>query len=111
MIRRPPRSTLFPYTTLFRSRGVRGRAARRQPVLVRRRQRRREPIDQEGRQRDVPACRGGGPLRPQGDLVGGPHVGGSVEAGSLCVSGRGLPGGDRDGPSPLAPPERRPSGG
>src|SRR3712207_8645112 len=25
MIRRPPRSTLFPYTTLFRSRGVRGR--------------------------------------------------------------------------------------
>src|SRR6266516_5704605 len=28
MIRRPPRSTLFPYTTLFRSRGS-GRAARR----------------------------------------------------------------------------------
>src|SRR2546421_2765679 len=27
MIRRPPRSTLFPYTTLFRSREVRGRAA------------------------------------------------------------------------------------
>src|SRR3712207_8040796 len=26
MIRRPPRSTLFPYTTLFRSRGVRGDA-------------------------------------------------------------------------------------
>src|SRR3712207_8694019 len=41
MIRRPPRSTLFPYTTLFRSRPVRqvdlardadrGRAARRAP--------------------------------------------------------------------------------
>src|SRR3712207_8067943 len=29
MIRRPPRSTLFPYTTLFRSRGVRRRAPRR----------------------------------------------------------------------------------
>src|SRR5947208_9338061 len=33
MLRRPPRSTLFPYTTLFRSRGRsvrrRGRAARR----------------------------------------------------------------------------------
>src|SRR5258708_16715144 len=32
MIRRPPRSTLFPYTTLFRSlaeRGGRGRGARR----------------------------------------------------------------------------------
>src|SRR2546429_5898822 len=32
MIRRPPRSTLFPYTTLFRSRrpGVRGAAAFRE---------------------------------------------------------------------------------
>src|SRR2546430_11650534 len=33
MIRRPPRSTLFPYTTLFRSRGVfeqRGAGPRRQ---------------------------------------------------------------------------------
>src|SRR2546422_5015126 len=29
MIRRPPRSTLFPYTTLFRS-PARGRAARRE---------------------------------------------------------------------------------
>src|SRR2546430_16494904 len=28
MIRRPPRSTLFPYTTLFRSRGAVGAAAR-----------------------------------------------------------------------------------
>src|SRR2546426_6739097 len=28
MIRRPPRSTLFPYTTLFRSRGEAGRARR-----------------------------------------------------------------------------------
>src|SRR2546422_1982678 len=27
MIRRPPRSTLFPYTTLFRSRAVLGRGA------------------------------------------------------------------------------------
>src|SRR5260221_5490961 len=27
MIRRPPRSTLFPYTTLFRSRSVAARAA------------------------------------------------------------------------------------
>src|SRR3712207_7513754 len=29
MIRRPPRSTLFPYTTLFRSRGQRGAPLRR----------------------------------------------------------------------------------
>src|SRR3972149_9282152 len=28
MIRRPPRSTLFPYTTLFRSRFVRGEGSR-----------------------------------------------------------------------------------
>src|SRR2546430_5817990 len=28
MIRRPPRSTLFPYTTLFRSRGRRGAGTR-----------------------------------------------------------------------------------
>src|SRR2546426_7018208 len=33
MIRRPPRSTLFPYTTLFRShRRRRGRALRRGPL-------------------------------------------------------------------------------
>src|SRR3712207_9126894 len=36
MIRRPPRSTLFPYTTLFRSgggQGLRRRRARRQGLL------------------------------------------------------------------------------
>src|SRR5256886_16675200 len=40
MIRRPPRSTLFPYTTLFRSSGVAGGALQprdRLPVLARRR--------------------------------------------------------------------------
>src|SRR5262245_64962966 len=31
MIRRPPRSTLFPYTTLFRSRTARCRGCRRNP--------------------------------------------------------------------------------
>src|SRR6266700_5505675 len=31
MIRRPPRSTLFPYTTLFRSAAARVRARRRPP--------------------------------------------------------------------------------
>src|SRR5260221_2871091 len=31
MIRRPPRSTLFPYTTLFRSQAGRGDHAHRQP--------------------------------------------------------------------------------
>src|SRR5256884_3973426 len=33
MIRRPPRSTLFPYTTLFRSIGERHRVARRGVVI------------------------------------------------------------------------------
>src|SRR2546422_9092897 len=33
MIRRPPRSTLFPYTTLFRSPGVRQRGGRRLALL------------------------------------------------------------------------------
>src|SRR5437870_11007599 len=57
MIRRPPRSTLFPYTTLFRSTGRRGapgppgHAARRGPAdgaAVRAREsrtRRRQPAD------------------------------------------------------------------
>src|SRR2546422_6291351 len=38
MIRRPPRSTLFPYTTLFRSQssGVRERRARRGGAAIRR---------------------------------------------------------------------------
>src|SRR6266849_9955359 len=46
MIRRPPRSTLFPYTTLFRSSSPRERAARprdhRQRQLSRRRRRSEE---------------------------------------------------------------------
>src|SRR5256885_9631852 len=38
MIRRPPRSTLFPYTTLFRSvmKGLEPRIAGQQPCLARR---------------------------------------------------------------------------
>src|SRR5690242_20943494 len=34
MIRRPPRSTLFPYTTLFRSHSTVGAEARRDDVCV-----------------------------------------------------------------------------
>src|SRR2546422_8579912 len=36
MIRRPPRSTLFPYTTLFRSRCGTGGARINQPEMLRR---------------------------------------------------------------------------
>src|SRR5260370_13651590 len=32
MIRRPPRSTLFPYTTLFRSRWMRAHSTRSTPI-------------------------------------------------------------------------------
>src|SRR3712207_6957035 len=47
MIRRPPRSTLFPYTTLFRSHG----GAARRPVSHARGRRRRAPVPRvaEGR--------------------------------------------------------------
>src|SRR2546430_13050391 len=34
MIRRPPRSTLFPYTTLFRSRSQRGQAMAEFAIVV-----------------------------------------------------------------------------
>src|SRR5207302_7051576 len=34
MMRRPPRSTLFPYTTLFRSKGDDGNAAANSPRIV-----------------------------------------------------------------------------
>src|SRR3712207_8516999 len=35
MIRRPPRSTLFPYTTLFRSGGLAGLARQRKVTTIR----------------------------------------------------------------------------
>src|SRR5688572_32506320 len=48
MIRRPPRSTLFPYTTLFRSRRARPptrpRDLRRRRTHLRHRQRRQGPV-------------------------------------------------------------------
>src|SRR5690242_21092677 len=54
MLRRPPRSTLFPYTTLFRSHalhGVRraGRSDRHPRLLLGRRRLRREPGRSGGR--------------------------------------------------------------
>src|SRR3712207_8123796 len=57
MIRRPPRSTLFPYTTLFRSRPARRGVGRhrREPVLR---------LPRAGR-------RGGRDLRQRFDDVGG----------------------------------------
>src|SRR2546429_3540600 len=54
MIRRPPRSTLFPYTTLFRSRRRRQRRCRR---------RGNEPRSRSG----YSNRRGGGRVRPELD--------------------------------------------
>src|SRR5258705_8531696 len=61
MIRRPPRSTLFPYTTLFRSDGLRprrrpqGRAAEKR--IQRQRQGRRRPLQRSWRD-DAGAAQG-----------------------------------------------------
>src|SRR5256885_16323591 len=55
MIRRPPRSTLFPYTTLFRS--YRGR---RQAQHRRQGQRVKEPDDLDGLDHRGPAALGDG---------------------------------------------------
>src|SRR3712207_7164780 len=66
MIRRPPRSTLFPYTTLFRSVAVRQRAAHPRvdrPHPGRRQHRLRRAA--EGRHGDVL----GGPGEPPPDVL------------------------------------------
>src|SRR3712207_6886797 len=59
MIRRPPRSTLFPYTTLFRSLSPRqpGRHVRPAPHAPRRA---RKPPRHRARQRREAKCAGGG---------------------------------------------------
>src|SRR2546430_9869136 len=49
MIRRPPRSTLFPYTTLFRSRADQGRRAAGRAVVQRHRARPQGGIGDGGR--------------------------------------------------------------
>src|SRR5258707_4513334 len=61
MIRRPPRSTLFPYTTLFRSGPDRRRGIRRLQQGPHRPPQRRLPVG-IGRRRDV-----FGPRRREGD--------------------------------------------
>src|SRR3712207_1793434 len=82
MIRRPPRSTLFPYTTLFRSGEPRGAQGRRRPLL--RGAVRRGLL--EGGARDVPVDQ-----RHAGGVLRGRHVGGGVRGDSRSVR-RGDPG-------------------
>src|SRR5256885_10010231 len=61
MIRRPPRSTLFPYTTLFRSVHAGGGLRRRRGVPVHRfrrpRRNRRRDRARDGRERRSDRCR------------------------------------------------------
>src|SRR6266542_1129949 len=105
MIRRPPRSTLFPYTTLFQSEGARegppavarGRGPRREPPLAPRRARALRalpPVQVRGEGRAVPDPvrrleHGAQRLRP--DLARRPRVGAA-----------------HDGPVPRPPRARRP---
>src|SRR5689334_24195498 len=62
MVRRPPRSTLFPYTTLFRSRGEEGEAHQESSLRGRDRRllvgcrRRRRAILERPRERGVAAA-------------------------------------------------------
>src|SRR5256885_9963689 len=64
MIRRPPRSTLFPYTTLFRSQKA-VHVGRRGNGAAHGHQRQRQEIQQQ--------LKPVGGLQVQGDLVGGVH--------------------------------------
>src|SRR3989449_10963011 len=104
MIRRPPRSTLFPYTTLFRSPSP--AAAIRDPGLQRRGQLRQEepadiladqPLIHDGRRRRDAALSGDGvyPVDPEpapdfvshGEAVVGPEGDRkSVRVGKECRS-------------------------
>src|SRR2546422_7867361 len=89
MIRRPPRSTLFPYTTLFRSCGRRG-GEPEQPLAPAPRERRRRAAREE---RDI-----------------GAEPGGEVEqlvAGGGVAGGRGHPL-QRRPPAARSPPPTRP---
>src|SRR2546425_12328475 len=85
MIRRPPRSTLFPYTTLFRSRAASLSMLRaRLPAPLRRRQwdpphafaRPRQPQDGISRRGDTRPAVDRGHARRVGALAPGPAAGG-----------------------------------
>src|SRR3990167_9977179 len=83
MIRRPPRSTLFPYTTLFRSAFARAPPRRRR---CRRRSAGPRPGEMASERRDQARV----DLTTRGDELGGE---GSATGGSprehLCFGGRG----------------------
>src|SRR2546425_9727801 len=75
MIRRPPRSTLFPYTTLFRSHGQRLAAAR----FSAGRNRRRALLGRRARLQHAAAIRAGFFSTPQPSHLSGGRVPGRSE--------------------------------
>src|SRR3989442_5014835 len=99
MIRRPPRSTLFPYTTLFRSERVGGQAGGVGEIAAGRRGGRRE----EGPPERQPRRNQPGPGRAAAGLLGRRRVPLRRHAG--CKRGGGKPrargprGGGGQGPS------------
>src|SRR2546429_9067501 len=74
MIRRPPRSTLFPYTTLFRS--VRGSGERRRAAAIRCARHRMGVAVRAGRPARGGAGGGGGRGGGRGERGGDPGCGG-----------------------------------
>src|SRR3989442_7963967 len=97
MIRRPPRSTLFPYTTLFRSPLHRSRGVWRRPVALRhalRRLRRARELLGRGGGRDDPL-----------DPARAPTLGEGLARDPLRT-----PGADHDARSPAGPARRGPPG-
>src|SRR2546430_17097957 len=82
MIRRPPRSTLFPYTTLFRS--LRGARERIEAEVVAHGRRAVEPDRGRGRVREVSRA---GDLKVEGAGRGGREAEGAVDAGRRNLRG------------------------
>src|SRR2546428_3256246 len=99
MIRRPPRSTLFPYTTLFRSRGLAAVVAVAEGAV---------------------GVEGHAPVGRVAELGGGEGVGLGVRVVGEAAGGRAVEHGDRSAPPPCdalarsgrpcrRPPETKPT--
>src|SRR3989449_10662171 len=126
MIRRPPRSTLFPYTTLFRSRlralaqvaekeaqNALARSRRRRHVLVDRRQRGLRQEDGKGevaRSLAPPVLTGGAPQDRPGDGDRLTQRTGGAHQSKIRKTGEGVEGREGRGgpPNLLQPPKPQP---
>src|SRR5256886_13006093 len=77
MIRRPPRSTLFPYTTLFRSHGAEAVLRRPQDAVIER----ALPLEAQHRVDDVLERLGTGDAAALGDVAHQEHGGTPLSSG------------------------------